>query len=110
MQDLVQDALGQVHSVTQDEINQLARKTMKFKIGDFEMPFVAEDSVQSFSTPNFISMSPRHAAFYVCKKSLQVRWIFLAICVTYSCVKSWVILNWTPWVMNNTFVAFRGGF
>ena len=53
MQDLVQDALEQVHSVTQDEINQLAGKAMKFKMGDFELPFVAENIVQSFSMPHF---------------------------------------------------------
>ena len=53
MQDLVQDALKQVHSVTQDEINQLAGKVMKFKMGGFELPFFAENFFQSFWAPNF---------------------------------------------------------
>ena len=70
MQDLVQDALEQVHSVTQDEINQLAGKAMKFKMGDFELPFVAENIVQcSSQRPISISMPLRHTVFYVCKKS-----------------------------------------
>ena len=69
MQDLVQDALEQVHSVTQDEINQLAGKAMKFKMGDFELPFVAENFVNPSQCPISISMPLRHTVFYVCKKS-----------------------------------------
>ena len=43
----------QIEIMTKDEINALSGKAMLFKMGDFELPFTAEDFVQSFSLPNF---------------------------------------------------------
>ena len=53
MQGLLKDTLEQIQAITEDEINQLSGKAMKFQMGDFEMPFVAENFIQSFSMPNF---------------------------------------------------------
>ena len=53
MQALLDDAAKQVEIMTKDEINALSGKAMLFKMGDFELPFTAEDFIQSFSLPNF---------------------------------------------------------
>lgn len=53
MQVLLDDAGKQVEIITKDEINALSDKAMLFKMGDFDLPFTAEDFVQSFSLPNF---------------------------------------------------------
>ena len=39
--------------MTKNEINVLSAKAMLFKMGGFELPFTAEDFMQSFSLPNF---------------------------------------------------------
>ncbi len=39
--------------MSEEDINGLSGKPMKFKMGDFEIPFVAENFVMSFSLPNF---------------------------------------------------------
>ena len=53
MQTLLNDASKQIELITQDEINALSGKAMLFKMGGFELPFTAEDFMQSFSLPNF---------------------------------------------------------
>ena len=53
MQTLLKDASKEIESMTQDEINALSGKPMLFKMGGFELPFTAEDFMQSFSLPNF---------------------------------------------------------
>ena len=53
MQTLLNDASKQIELITQDEINALSGKAMLFKMDGFELPFTAEDFIQSFSLPNF---------------------------------------------------------
>jgi len=53
MQTLLNDASKEIESMTQDDINALSGKPMVFKMGGFELPFTAEDFIQSFSLPNF---------------------------------------------------------
>jgi len=53
MQILLNDASKEIESMTKDEINALSGKAMLFKMGGFELPFTAEDFIQSFSLPNF---------------------------------------------------------
>tara|TARA_B110000014_G_C19876985_1_gene453937 strand:- start:171 stop:689 length:519 start_codon:yes stop_codon:yes gene_type:complete len=50
---LLVDAVTQLEALSEDEVNELNGKAMKFKMGDFEIPFVAENFVMSFSIPNF---------------------------------------------------------
>lgn len=53
LRDLLHDASLQLQSMTPEDINALAGKAMKFKMGDFEIPFSAENFILSFSLPNF---------------------------------------------------------
>ena len=53
MQALLYDACRQIGSMIKDQINTLSGKTILFKMGGFELPFTAEDFMQSFSLPNF---------------------------------------------------------
>ena len=52
LQDMVKDAARQLQAMTEEEIETLAGKPMKFKMGDFEIPFTAENFILSFSLPN----------------------------------------------------------
>jgi hypothetical protein len=52
LQDMVKDAFKQLQSMPIDDIEALAGKAMKFKMGDFEIPFTAENFILSFSLPN----------------------------------------------------------
>jgi hypothetical protein len=52
LQDMVKDAFSQLQSMPIDDIEALAGKAMKFKMGDFEIPFTAENFILSFSLPN----------------------------------------------------------
>ncbi|ARN72897.1 DUF1993 domain-containing protein [Oceanicoccus sagamiensis] len=52
-QALVADAITQLEALSQDEVNGLSEQALKFKLGDFEMPFIGQDFVLSFSLPNF---------------------------------------------------------
>ena len=52
LQAMVKDAIGQLQAMPENEIEALAGKAMKFKMGDFEIPFTAENFILSFSLPN----------------------------------------------------------
>jgi hypothetical protein len=53
LQKLVGDATTELQTVSREEIDGLQGKAMKFKMGDFEIPFTAENFIMSFSLPNF---------------------------------------------------------
>ena len=53
LQQLLIDARSELASATREDIDALQGKHMKFKVGDFEIPFTAENFVLSFSLPNF---------------------------------------------------------
>lgn len=53
LQSLVDDAIVQLEALSAEEVNALAGKSLVFKLGKTEMPFVAEDFILSFSLPNF---------------------------------------------------------
>lgn len=50
---LVGEASTGLEAMTRQEVDGLEGKTMKFKMGDFEIPFTAENFILSFSLPNF---------------------------------------------------------
>jgi hypothetical protein len=49
---LMGEASAGLKAATRQEIDGLEGKSMKFKMGDFEIPFIAENFVLSFSLPN----------------------------------------------------------
>lgn len=51
-QDLIAQTRSSLEALTSDAINELAGKTVVFKIGETELPFTAENFVLSFSLPN----------------------------------------------------------
>jgi len=53
LQGLVGDAVAELKTVERDEIDALEGNDMKFKMGDIEIPFTAENFILSFSLPNF---------------------------------------------------------
>ncbi len=53
LQGLVADASAELQAMPRADIDALEGKAMKFKMGDFEIPFIAENFVLSFSLPNF---------------------------------------------------------
>ncbi len=53
LQGLVADAISGLQAETREGVEALEGKAMKFKMGDFELPFTAENFVLSFSLPNF---------------------------------------------------------
>jgi uncharacterized protein len=53
LQGLVDQAIEELTGVTRDEVEGFEGKAMKFKMGDFEIPFKAEDFFLTFSLPNF---------------------------------------------------------
>jgi hypothetical protein len=50
---MIADAASAIGNLSEADINQLAGKAVKFVYGDFNMDFVAEDFLLSFSQPNF---------------------------------------------------------
>jgi hypothetical protein len=50
---LLEDASQQLQALRAEDVNALSGKAMKFKMGDYEIPFTAENFVLSFSLPNF---------------------------------------------------------
>lgn len=52
LQDLLKDAASQLQAISPEDVEALAGKAMKFKMGDFEIPFTAENFILSFSLPN----------------------------------------------------------
>jgi hypothetical protein len=53
LQEVVADAQAALGKLTPDEVNALEGKDVLFAIGDFKMPFTAENFLMSFSMPNF---------------------------------------------------------
>ena len=53
LQGLVGDARSKLAALSRDEVNALEGKDVTFAIGDFKMPFTAENFLMSFSLPNF---------------------------------------------------------
>lgn len=53
LQDLVSQAKATVESYDRETVESFAGKTITFKLGDNELPFTAENFVNSFSLPNF---------------------------------------------------------
>lgn len=53
LQRLVADAAATLGDVEPAEINAFEGKPVLFKVGDFEIPFTAENFLLSFSLPNF---------------------------------------------------------
>ncbi|GAB5452403.1 MAG: DUF1993 family protein [Halioglobus sp.] len=53
LQALVADAAAFLRGLEKQDIDALEGKAMKFKMGDFEIPFSAEDFLLTFSLPNF---------------------------------------------------------
>ena len=52
-QQLIDDAILELEAYSRDSIDALQGKPMKFKAGDFEIPFNTENFLLSFSLPNF---------------------------------------------------------
>lgn len=52
LQGLVADALASLKAVTPDEVNAYEGKDVVFKLGERQMPFLAEGFLMSFSLPN----------------------------------------------------------
>ena len=50
---LVEEATTGLKAESREEVDALEGKAMKFKMGDFEVPFTAENFILSFSLPNF---------------------------------------------------------
>lgn len=53
LQGLVKEASTELRGLSENKVNALAGKAMKFKMGDFEIPFTVEGFILSFSLPNF---------------------------------------------------------
>lgn len=53
LQGLVADAATKLQAESRESVDALEGKAMMFKMGDFEIPFTAENYVLSFSLPNF---------------------------------------------------------
>lgn len=49
----VNDAIERVNGYTAEQVNSLNGKPVVFKMGQAQMPFLAEDFLMSFSLPNF---------------------------------------------------------
>jgi hypothetical protein len=52
-QRLVEETTSELQGVSREEIEALEGKPMKFQMGDFEIPFTAENFILTFSLPNF---------------------------------------------------------
>ncbi|QFU75601.1 DUF1993 domain-containing protein [Halioglobus maricola] len=50
---LVDEAIEALEALTPEAVNAMSGNPMKFKMGDFEIPFTTESFVQTFSQPNF---------------------------------------------------------
>lgn len=53
MHELVKSAKAELKAFAEADINKLEGGAMKFKMGNFELPFTAEGFILSFSLPNF---------------------------------------------------------
>ena len=53
LREAISNALAAVEALSPDEINSFVGQDMRFEMGEFRMPFTAEDFLLSFSQPNF---------------------------------------------------------
>jgi hypothetical protein len=53
LQGLVKEAAAALQAEAREDVDALEGKPMKFKLGDFEIPFTTENFILSFSLPNF---------------------------------------------------------
>jgi len=53
LQQLVADTRTALQALSRDEVNALEGRDVVFQLGNFKMPFVAENFLLSFSLPNF---------------------------------------------------------
>jgi hypothetical protein len=53
LQGLVQEAISGLEAVSKEAVDAYSGKDMYFRMGDFELPFTAENFIMSFSLPNF---------------------------------------------------------
>ena len=53
LQGLITEAIAGLEAIDRDAIDDLEGNDMYFRMGDFEMPFTAENFIMSFSLPNF---------------------------------------------------------
>ena len=53
LRQVLSDAHSGIQAFSEEEINALPGKHMRFEIGSFKMEFIAEDFLLSFSQPNF---------------------------------------------------------
>lgn len=53
LQQLVADATTGLQAISEEEVNAMEGKSMKFQMGEFEIPFTAENFILTFSLPNF---------------------------------------------------------
>jgi len=54
LQGLIDEAIDGLNAVTPEQVNACSGKPVKFKMGDYELPFTAENFALSFSIPNQI--------------------------------------------------------
>jgi len=53
LQKIVADALSALNQLTPEDVNGLEGRDVVFQVGDFKLPFTAENFLFSFSLPNF---------------------------------------------------------
>lgn len=53
LQQLIAEATSELQAISAEEVNAMEGKSMKFQMGDFEIPFTAENFILTFSLPNF---------------------------------------------------------
>ncbi|HTX48934.1 MAG TPA: DUF1993 domain-containing protein [Caulobacteraceae bacterium] len=53
LQGLVAEARAKLAALSREEVNALEGKDVTFAIGDYKVPFIAENFLMSFSMPNF---------------------------------------------------------
>jgi hypothetical protein len=53
LQGLVNEAIAGLQALDREDVDAMAGKDMYFRMGDFEIPFTAENFIMSFSLPNF---------------------------------------------------------
>ena len=53
IQKIVTDTIASLQALKAEDVNALAGTDVTFHLGDFKLPFVAEDFILSFSLPNF---------------------------------------------------------
>ena len=53
LQALIDRTLGELQAIKPDDVNAIVGKDVVFELGEFKLPFIAENFLFSFSLPNF---------------------------------------------------------